>query len=197
MNGFCPWKNEIATAFLTGSVPVAALPNRYCDKFALGGCGVHTRRATVRAMTEIFKRNTPPHTERTVYLAAELAGTDGSAPMSTSSSDYTLGERICKARDASGLSTAQLARRLGIKTSTLQSWESDRSEPRSNKLVLLAGVLNVSPTWLLVGRGTPPVSDVPAVSDLDSMRAALDRVQRQAQALADEITALQERLEGV
>ncbi|MHA7772521.1 helix-turn-helix domain-containing protein [Roseibium sp. M-1] len=116
--------------------------------------------------------------------------------MSTNSSDYTLGERICKARDASRLSTAQLARRLGIKTSTLQSWESDRSEPRSNKLVLLAGVLNVSPTWLLVGRGTPPINEQAETSDLDSMRIALDRVQRQAQALADEIATLQDRLDG-
>ncbi|WP_208993831.1 MULTISPECIES: helix-turn-helix domain-containing protein [unclassified Labrenzia] len=121
---------------------------------------------------------------------------DGGAIMSVNSSDYTLGERICKARDASNLSTAQLARRLGIKTSTLQSWESDRSEPRSNKLVLLAGILNVSPTWLLVGRGTPPVSESSTTSDLVSMRVALDRVQRQAQALADEIATLQDRLEG-
>jgi len=147
-------------------------------------------------MSQIFKRNTPSNSEKTVYLAAESTGNDGSAIMSTSSSDYTLGERICKARDASGLSTAQLARRLGIKTATLQSWESDRSEPRSNKLVLLAGVLNVSPTWLLVGRGTPPATDTPVESDLDSMRIALDRIQRQAQALADEISVLQERLDG-
>ncbi|CTQ53984.1 transcriptional repressor DicA [Roseibium album] len=116
--------------------------------------------------------------------------------MASSSSDYTLGERICKARDASGLSTAQLARRLGIKTATLHSWEADRSEPRSNKLVLLAGVLNVSPTWLLVGRGTPPVADEPAAADLDSVRVALDRIQRQAQSLADEISVLQERIGG-
>ncbi len=115
---------------------------------------------------------------------------------SNTSSDYTLGERICKARDSACLSTAQLARRLGIKTSTLHSWESDRSEPRSNKLVMLAGVLNVSPTWLLVGRGTPPNLEEPVAADLDSMRIALDRVQRQAQALADEIASLQDRLSG-
>ncbi|WP_428643154.1 helix-turn-helix domain-containing protein [Roseibium sp.] len=117
--------------------------------------------------------------------------------MSSSSSDYTLGERICKARDTAGLSTAQLARRLGIKTGTLQSWESDRSEPRSNKLVLLAGVLNVSPTWLLVGRGTPPVAEEAGGTDIDSLRVALDRLHRQAQALTDEISVLQERLSGV
>ena len=148
-------------------------------------------------MTKIVRRNTPSHPEETVYPVAGPAGNDESSIMSTNSSDYTLGERICKARDASRLSTAQLARRLGIKTSTLQSWESDRSEPRSNKLVLLAGVLNVSPTWLLVGRGTPPISEQEVTSDLDTMRVALDRVQHQAQALADEIAALQDRLDGV
>ena len=147
-------------------------------------------------MTKQFMRNTPSHPEETVFSVTETAVNDGGAIMSVNSSDYTLGERICKARDASNLSTAQLARRLGIKTSTLQSWESDRSEPRSNQLVLLAGILNVSPTWLLVGRGTPPVSESSTTSDLDSMRVALDRVQRQAQALADEIATLQDRLEG-
>jgi transcriptional regulator with XRE-family HTH domain len=140
--------------------------------------------------------NAPSYPEETVFSVTESAGNDGSDIMSVNSSDYTLGERICKARDASSLSTAQLARRLGIKTSTLQSWESDRSEPRSNKLVLLAGILNVSPTWLLVGRGTPPFSENTPTSDLDSMRVALDRVQRQAQTLADEIAALQDRLDA-
>ncbi len=147
-------------------------------------------------MTHPFNSNFPSLPEGSVHLSAETDSRDGSDAMSANSTDYTLGERICKARDASSLSTAQLARRLGIKTSTLQSWESDRSEPRSNKLVLLAGVLNVSPTWLLVGRGTPPISDDGPTADLDSMRVALDRIQRQAQALADEITVLQERLDA-
>lgn len=148
-------------------------------------------------MTQTFKNNVPSSAEDTVYATTQIADVNGSSIMSSSSSDYTLGERICKARDACNLSTAQLARRMGIKTSTLQSWESDRSEPRSNKLVLLAGVLNVSPTWLLVGRGTPPISEQEGTSDLDTMRVALDRVQHQAQALADEIAALQDRLDGV
>jgi transcriptional regulator with XRE-family HTH domain len=146
-------------------------------------------------MTHPFKKNSLSRPVAPVQLVSETTGVIGSKAMS-SSSDYTLGERICKARDASGLSTAQLARRLGIKTATLHSWEADRSEPRSNKLVLLAGVLNVSPTWLLVGRGTPPVADEPAAADLDSVRVALDRIQRQAQSLADEISVLQERIGG-
>lgn len=109
--------------------------------------------------------------------------------------DYTLGERICKARDAAGLSTAQLARRMGIKTSTLHGWESDRSEPRSNKLVLLAGVLNVSPTWLLVGRGTAPLDEDDSGPEIESLRVGLDRAHKQALALVEEIERLKERID--
>ncbi|MEP3429524.1 MAG: helix-turn-helix domain-containing protein [Roseibium sp.] len=145
-------------------------------------------------MTHHKKNNYSYGLNETVHLVTENLGGNGTELMSNRSSDYTLGERICKARDVSGLSTAQLARRLGIKTSTLHSWESDRSEPRSNKLVLLAGVLNVSPTWLLVGRGTPPIPEDAGGADLDSMRVALDRIQKQAQALADEIASLQDRV---
>jgi transcriptional regulator with XRE-family HTH domain len=111
------------------------------------------------------------------------------------SGDYTLGERICKARDATGLSTAQLARRMGIKTSTLHGWESDRSEPRSNKLVLLAGVLNVSPTWLLVGRGTAPLNEDDSVPEIESLRIGLDRAHKQALALVEEIERLKQRID--
>lgn len=68
----------------------------------------------------------------------------------------TMGGRISRAREAGGYSMAQLARRLGIKTSTLKMWETDRSEPRSNRLAMLAAFLNVSPTWLLVGKGDAP-----------------------------------------
>ena len=119
-------------------------------------------------------------------------GTNGS----DSSTDYTLGERICKARDAVGLSTAQLARRLGIKTSTLQGWESDRSEPRSNKLVLLAGILNVSPTWLLVGRGAAPLHEDDDAASLENVRIALDRIQNQALSLVEGIERLKHRIDG-
>lgn len=146
-------------------------------------------------MTHLRKIELPTGQEETVYPAVETPEDNGTGTMANSSSDYTLGERICKARDIAGLSTAQLARRLGIKTSTMHSWESDRSEPRSNKLVLLAGILNVSPTWLLVGRGSPPVAE-DASTDIDSMRVALDKIQKQAQTLAEEIAILQGRLGG-
>lgn len=71
----------------------------------------------------------------------------------------TMGGRLSRARDATGLSVAELARRLGVKASTIQAWESDRSQPRANRLAMLAGVLNVSLSWLLHGIGTSPVDD--------------------------------------
>lgn len=71
----------------------------------------------------------------------------------------TMGGRLSRARDALGLSTAQLARRLGVQTATIQAWETDRSQPRANRLSMLAGVLNISPSWLLYGVGTAPVED--------------------------------------
>ncbi|MEM1361456.1 MAG: helix-turn-helix transcriptional regulator [Pseudomonadota bacterium] len=65
----------------------------------------------------------------------------------------TFGDRVAGARESIGLSQAQLARRLGVKLKTLQGWENDVSEPRANKLQLLAGILNVSLTWLLTAEG--------------------------------------------
>ncbi len=77
----------------------------------------------------------------------------------TGNTDFdTLGGRISRARDGLNLSTAQLARRLGVKSSTVNDWETDRSEPRANRVTMLAGVLGVSPTWLLTGIGESPAA---------------------------------------
>lgn len=65
----------------------------------------------------------------------------------------TFGDRVAGAREAAGMTQAQLARRLGIKKSTLSGWEQDLSEPRANKLSMMAGLLNVSIMWLLTGEG--------------------------------------------
>ncbi len=65
----------------------------------------------------------------------------------------TLGDRLALARDRQGLTQGQLARRLGLRVQTVRNWENDRSEPRANKLQMLAGLLNVSMVWLLTGEG--------------------------------------------
>lgn len=68
----------------------------------------------------------------------------------------TLGGRLSRAREAAGFTLPQLARSIGVRRETLAAWETDRSEPRANRLVTLAGVLGVSPVWLLSGFGEPP-----------------------------------------
>ena len=60
------------------------------------------------------------------------------------------------ARETSGLSVGEVVKRLGVKATTYEAWEADRSEPRANKLVALAGILNISPPYLLSGLGKQP-----------------------------------------
>ena len=67
--------------------------------------------------------------------------------------ESTLGERICNARQAAGLTLNLASHLAGVKASTLRDWERDRSEPRVNKLVALAGIFGVSPTHLLAEEG--------------------------------------------
>lgn len=75
----------------------------------------------------------------------------------------TFGDRLAAARDFSGMTVAEFAKRLGVKKSTIGSWEDDLSEPRANRLQMMAGLLSVSVGWLLTGVGEgvdAPVDDV-------------------------------------
>lgn len=72
----------------------------------------------------------------------------------------TLGGRISRARQAAGLDMADLARQLAVRKTTIQAWETDSREPRSNHLNMMAGTLAVSPTWLLQGIGYAPRGQV-------------------------------------
>ncbi|MCQ0987328.1 helix-turn-helix domain-containing protein [Jiella marina] len=93
----------------------------------------------------------------------------------------TLGGRIQKTRDALGLSTGALARRIGVRPETMRGWERDRAEPKSAKLVELAGVLGVSPAWLMGGVGetrdaelVEPAAIEAKIALLRERRAAID-----------------------
>ncbi len=94
----------------------------------------------------------------------------------------TIGGRLTSAREAQSLSVSQLARRLGVKSKTMADWECDRAEPRANRLVMLAGLLNVSPAWILTGRGEGP-SDGFSIDDIRLAQAELAQaLEAQAQA---------------
>lgn len=77
----------------------------------------------------------------------------------------TFGGRFSRARDAAGLTTKELAWRLGIKSATVNAWETDRSQPGSRRLALLSGLLGVSLSWLLHGVGIGPIQAESSDSD--------------------------------
>jgi HTH-type transcriptional regulator, cell division transcriptional repressor len=93
----------------------------------------------------------------------------------------TLGGRICRAREAMGLSAAEVANQLGVRKDTVIAWERDRSEPRTNRLYMLAGVLGVSPVWLISGAGnggTIPEGDAADKPSTATLLASLSEVRR-------------------
>ena len=108
----------------------------------------------------------------------------------------SLGGRIIEAREAAGFSSAQLARRIGVGTPTLSSWEQDRSEPRANKLVTLAGMLNVNFSWLLTGDGPSPVSS-DRETELAHIKTSLELLKGQSEAIAEQIDRLVERIDNL
>ena len=91
--------------------------------------------------------------------------------------DTTLGGRISNAREASGLSVAQVVKRLGVRKKTFEAWETDRSEPRANKLVALAGILNVSPPYLIGGLGGSPTEKSFSETDLFEISSQVNKVE--------------------
>ncbi len=88
----------------------------------------------------------------------------------------TLGGRIESARTAQGLTAAQLASRLGVLTKTVRNWQSDRSEPRTNKLVTLAGILNVSVMWLMTGTEPEEGRELDNTHETASLSSKIERL---------------------
>lgn len=106
----------------------------------------------------------------------------------------TLGGRLYKAREAAGLTVAQAARRLGIQTKTWKLWENDQSEPRSNRLMMAAGVLGVSPSWLLMGQGEGP-QEGPA-NEIAALRKEFEVIMTEFDSVHARLKAVQERLDA-
>ncbi|WP_204113931.1 helix-turn-helix domain-containing protein [Shimia biformata] len=85
----------------------------------------------------------------------------------------TFGDRLSAARHAAGLKRAEFAKRLGVKKVTVADWENDISEPRANRLQMMAGLLNVSVGWLLNGEGDGVVPEDNGTGGPDAAIAAL------------------------
>lgn len=114
-----------------------------------------------------------------------------------SNQNATFGDRVAAAREAQGLSQEDLAHKLGVKLKTIHGWEDDISEPRANKLVLLAGVLNVSMRWLLTAEGEgleAPEDEVELTGDMRDLMIELRRTKAEFARLTDHLGVLEKRL---
>ncbi|MBA8880290.1 helix-turn-helix domain-containing protein [Phyllobacterium myrsinacearum] len=102
----------------------------------------------------------------------------------------TLGGRLSRARDAKSMTVKELAGRIGVRMETLAAWESDRSEPRANRLFMLAGFLGVTPTWLMHGVGQSP-DESETVEGNQELKSQIANLKVLHQALGERIGELE------
>ena len=65
------------------------------------------------------------------------------------------------------ITQTELAKRTGIRQSSISDWLNNRYEPKQDKVYILANALNVSPAWLLGydDSNIPPVQSIPEKKD--------------------------------
>lgn len=127
---------------------------------------------------------------------------DTSAEVETGTGWYdaettTFGDRLTGAREAAGLSQSDLGKRLGVKIKTIRAWENDQSEPRANKLQMLAGMLGVSIMWMLTGEGEGldgPAKPAELPDDIASLLVEMRRMKVEQSRMAEQMGRLEKRL---
>ena len=102
-----------------------------------------------------------------------------------------IGARLAEARSTAGLSQRQIADRLGVRESTVAKWETGETVPRGHGVSKLAGMLGVSISWILMGRGVEPVDHT---SDIDQVRHELNSVRARLDDVVNELAVLDQRL---
>lgn len=108
----------------------------------------------------------------------------------------TFGDRLGFAREAMGLTQADLALRMGVKPQTLRDWEEDRAEPRANRLQMLAATLDAPMVWLMSGEGPPPRAADPARRSADAAACLreLRRIRAEQALLVSRLSRVEKRL---
>jgi transcriptional regulator with XRE-family HTH domain len=105
--------------------------------------------------------------------------------------DVQIGQRIIEARVALDDSVDVVAERVGVTIETFEGWESGGLTVRANHLNRLAGVLGISLSWLIMGRGAEPMADSSELSRLRTdLAAALSRLDD----VMNELTVIDQRL---
>ncbi|SFO83882.1 helix-turn-helix domain-containing protein [Tranquillimonas alkanivorans] len=116
-----------------------------------------------------------------------------------SNDNATFGDRLADARQVLGMSQEDLARRVGVKLTTLQKWENDTAEPRANRLSMLSGILNVSLRWLLTGEGdglSHPEDATPMTADVASILTEMRQMRGELHNTSERLGRLEKRLKA-
>ena len=112
----------------------------------------------------------------------------------------TFGDRVAAARENAGMTQAVLAKRLGVRVATLRGWENDLSEPRANRLSMLAGLLNVSMMWLINGEGEgldEPAEGAETNADMRAILTEMRMLRTEMLANAEAMGRLEKRLRNL
>ena len=143
-------------------------------------------------------------TDETGAETATDAATDADTDVTTddwySEERATFGDRLAAAREAAELSQKNLAKRLGVKAKTVAAWENDISEPRANRLQMLAGLLNVSLMWLLNGEGdgvAPPGEEPPLSKDARAILLEMRELKGEIDDAANRLARLEKHLKRI
>jgi len=92
--------------------------------------------------------------------------------------EWTLGDRLRKARMMTGMTVAEFAERIGVSDRTINNAEGDRRTVRKITLNAWALATGVSARWLATGEGqpttTPPNGGQPTTPD-DALRRLASR----------------------
>lgn len=109
-------------------------------------------------------------------------------------SPKSTGARIKARREQLKMSRAELARKVAVTRETMAAWESGQSDPRANKLWMLAGVLGTNVSWLLGGdEGCAPAPT--PTNDIAAVRQQLGQARDLAQNLSYMLDSLQRRID--
>jgi len=109
----------------------------------------------------------------------------------------TFGDRVTGAREQAQMTQAELAKRLGVKETTLENWENDHLDPRANKLSMMAGMLNVTLPWLMTGQGDGPADfqeDNGLSHEAKGLLREVREINQQLTLAADRLVRLEARL---
>ena len=65
----------------------------------------------------------------------------------------TISERMFQIMEEQGISQYRLSKMTGISTKTISDWRSKKTNPGSDKIMIICEALQISPEKLLTGRG--------------------------------------------